>query len=170
MVTLIPQRGFFDRHCPLLQSKGTCIFKSSEEILKPPMPRSHSRDSVSVGLGKDLGNSIFQNSPSQGYVSKITHLYTLLIISVFGSTCALTTLLRGGTGEGMEVLTLYDPPSAFPRMGLKLLNEREGHRAPWWLTGLRTLHCHCSSSGHYCGQGSASGPRTSTYHRCGQNK
>ena len=39
---------------------------------------------------------------------------------------------------------------------------------PWWLSGLRTWHCHCCSSGYCCDMGSVPGLGTSTCCRCNQ--
>ena len=39
-------------------------------------------------------------------------------------------------------------------------------RVPWWCTGLRIWHCHCSSSSHCCGRGSIPGPGTFACWRC----
>ena len=39
---------------------------------------------------------------------------------------------------------------------------------PWWLSGIRTWCCNCSSSGHPCGTGAITGPGTSTCFERGQ--
>ena len=41
-------------------------------------------------------------------------------------------------------------------------------RVPWWFSGLRTQHCHCSRSGHCCGVGLIPGPEISTRYRYSQ--
>ena len=42
--------------------------------------------------------------------------------------------------------------------------------APWWLSGLRTQHCHCCGSGYCCGVGLIPGLATSTCYGCGQER
>ena len=42
------------------------------------------------------------------------------------------------------------------------------HGVPWWLSGLRIWHCHCSSLGYCCGVGLIPGLRTSTCCEHGQ--
>ena len=39
---------------------------------------------------------------------------------------------------------------------------------PWWLSGLRSRHCHCNSSCDCCDMGLIPGPGTCTCHRNGQ--
>ena len=38
---------------------------------------------------------------------------------------------------------------------------------PLWYSGLRTQHCHCSTSGKCCGTGSIPGPEPYICHKCG---
>ena len=50
-------------------------------------------------------------------------------------------------------------------MGINGLSRVEikfiGGGVPLWLSGLRTLHCLCNGSGHFCGAGSIPGLGTS---------
>ena len=44
------------------------------------------------------------------------------------------------------------------------------HTVPLWLRGSRIQHCHCSSSGHYCGMGSILSPGNFCMLQVGQKK
>ena len=63
----------------------------------------------------------------------------------------------------INILSAPSQRKLFNPYFLKLIVE-----VPWWLSRLRTWHCHCCVLGCCCGTGLISGSGISACHRCGQ--